>query len=108
MGIWDDTTEIIFSPRHIVLNDHLSPDPPPKKKRPFFGGYVFLRLVRQFLSVLHKKNFGKTWGLSRSFGHISADSRPIAAENQNLKFQKYEIFAIFEQFLDFFFQMSKC
>ena len=55
------------------------------------------------MSVLHEKNFGKTWGLSRPSSHISADSRPIPAANKNLKFQKYEIFAIFEQILDFFF-----
>ena len=33
----------VLSPRHIVLNDHLSPDPPPKKKALFGGGYVFLK-----------------------------------------------------------------
>jgi hypothetical protein len=66
---------------------------------------LFLTTTYLLTPPQKKKTFGKTWGLSRPFGHISVDSRPIPAANQNLKFQKYEIFAIFEQILDFFFSV---
>ena len=95
------------SPRHFVLNDHLVAEPPsPPKKRPFFlrGGYVFFEINSSIFCPFRIKKFlERLGGLSRSSGHISDNSRPITAANQNSKFQKYEIFAIFEQSLDFFF-----
>ena len=45
---------------------------------------IFLRFFHGFFSACDEKCFGKTLGLNRSSGHISADSRPFPVANQIL------------------------
>ena len=75
------------------------------------GGYVFLSQNPQFLELGDIKNFGGTRVLSGPsrphFGRLSADYRPISAENSHLKLQKYGIFEHFRAISETFFFQNK-
>ena len=110
--MFKDEKEIFFlnSPRHIVLNDHLSREPPPpQKKRPFLGGGMFFwdKFVN-FCPFCIKKILERLG----DWADLTATYRPIPGRFQSRikiwNFKNMRFLLFLSKFLTFFFQMSEC
>ena len=102
--------EVLSTPKtHCAQVTTISwPPPPPKKRGPFWGGYVFLDFFNEFLRWGQKILHDNSRGLSGLSGRILADQMPFPATNLVLNFIFFaEISAILLIFKHFFFQSAK-